>query len=111
MWVFCVFLENDKTGLRHFFQGLGENIYSLQLALKSNAPGRAVLDLKKSFCFVYGQGQSWNNKYISGGETQFYFGFPPFFIGDGRIATVYTSPYFVNRLYWNVVVLKFRMSS
>jgi len=37
---FCVFLENDKTDLcQIFFQGLGENTYSLQPALKSNAPG------------------------------------------------------------------------
>jgi len=36
---FCVFFENDKTDLRQiFFQGLGENTYSLQTALKSYAP-------------------------------------------------------------------------
>jgi len=35
-----VFLENEKTDLRqNFFQGLGENTCSLQLALKSNALG------------------------------------------------------------------------
>jgi len=33
-----VFLENDKTYLHQFiFQGLGENTFSLQPALKSNA--------------------------------------------------------------------------
>jgi len=34
------YLENDKTDLRQiFFQDLGENTYSLQPALKSNALG------------------------------------------------------------------------
>jgi len=37
---FCIFLENDKTDMcQIFFQGLEENTCSLQLALKSNAPG------------------------------------------------------------------------
>jgi len=31
---FLRFLENDKTGLRHFFQGLAENTCSLQPTLK-----------------------------------------------------------------------------
>jgi len=35
---FFAFFSNDKTGLRHFFQGLGENTCSLQPALKINAP-------------------------------------------------------------------------
>jgi len=37
---FFPFFSNDKTDLRQItFQGLGENTCSLQLALKSNAPG------------------------------------------------------------------------
>jgi len=36
---FCVFLENDKTDLRHFFHGLRENACLLQPAMKSNAIG------------------------------------------------------------------------
>jgi len=37
---FLCFFENGKTDLRKiFFQGLGENIYLLQPALKNNAPG------------------------------------------------------------------------
>jgi len=38
--IFCTFLENDRIDLHKiFFQGLGENMsYSLQPALKSNAP-------------------------------------------------------------------------
>jgi len=36
---FGLFLENDKTDLREFFQGLGENTCLLQPALKSTAPG------------------------------------------------------------------------
>jgi len=36
---FIFFFENDKMDLRHIiFQGLGENTYSLQRALKSTAP-------------------------------------------------------------------------
>jgi len=35
-----VFFENDKTDLREIiFQGLGENTFSLQPALKSSVPG------------------------------------------------------------------------
>jgi len=33
--LFCIFLENDKTDLRQFFQDLGENTCSMQPALKS----------------------------------------------------------------------------
>jgi len=41
---FCVFLENDKTDLcQIFFLGLGENTFSLQPALKSNAPGLSFI--------------------------------------------------------------------
>jgi len=36
---FCVFLENDKTELRQFLQGLEEYTCSLQPALKNTAQG------------------------------------------------------------------------
>jgi len=35
----CNFLENDKTYLYQFFQGFGENTYTLQTALKNTVSG------------------------------------------------------------------------